>query len=107
MFTTRITERFGLTAPIINAGMAFVAGPELAAEVANAGGLGMLGGAMVPAEGLRMMISATRSMTSGCFGVDLIGDFIDETHIQVLVEERVPPWPSSSGRPPRRHRWRG
>ncbi|MBX9747791.1 MAG: nitronate monooxygenase, partial [Hyphomonadaceae bacterium] len=90
MFDTRITKRFGLRAPIINAGMAFVAGPELAAAVANAGGLGMLGGAMVPADGLRMMIHATRSMTEKNFGVDLIGDFIDDAHVDVLVEEQVP-----------------
>ena len=89
MFTTRITEKFGLKAPIINAGMAFVAGPELAAAVAEAGGLGMLGGAMVPAEGLRLMIRATRDRTPGSFGVDLIGDFIDDTHIDVLIEEGV------------------
>ena len=89
MFTTRITERFGLTSPIINAGMAFVAGPELAAAVANAGGLGMLGGAMVPAEGLRLMIRATRGRTSRSFGVDLIGDFLDDTHINALIEEHV------------------
>ena len=91
MFTTRITEKFGLKVPIINAGMAFVAGPELAAAIAEAGGLGMLGGAMVPAEGLRMMIRATRSLTSGSVGIDLIGDFIDDTHIDVLIEERVSP----------------
>jgi len=90
LFTTRITEKFGLKVPIINAGMAFVAGPELAAAVAEAGGLGMLGGAMVPAEGLRMMIRATRNLTSGCFGIDLIGEFIDDTHIDVLIEEHVP-----------------
>lgn len=90
MFTTPLTQKFGLKAPIINAGMAFVAGPELAAAVADAGGLGMLGGAMLPAEGLRMMIRATRERTVGPFGVDLIGDFIDDTHIDVLVEERVP-----------------
>jgi NAD(P)H-dependent flavin oxidoreductase YrpB (nitropropane dioxygenase family) len=90
MFETRITRQFGLRAPIINAGMAFVAGPELAAAVANAGGLGMLGGAMVPAEGLRMMIDATRSMTEKNFGVDLIGEFIDDSHIDVLAEEKVP-----------------
>lgn len=89
MFTTRITKQFGLKTPIINAGMAFVAGPELAAAVANAGGLGMLGGAMVPAEGLRLMIRATRDRTPGCFGVDLIGDFLDETHIDVLIQEKV------------------
>lgn len=89
MFTTRITRRFGLKVPILNAGMAFVAGPELAAAVADAGGIGMLGGAMVPVEGLRAMIRATRSLTSGCFGVDLIGDFTDDTHIDLLIEERV------------------
>jgi NAD(P)H-dependent flavin oxidoreductase YrpB (nitropropane dioxygenase family) len=38
MFETRITRQFRLKAPIINAGMAFVAGPELAAAVANAAG---------------------------------------------------------------------
>jgi len=90
MFTTLVTHKFGLKAPIINAGMAFVAGPELAAAVANAGGLGMLGGAMVPGEGLRMMIRATRDLTAGPFGVDLIGEFIDDTHIDVLIEEDVP-----------------
>jgi len=35
MFETRITKQFGLAAPILNAGMAFVAGPELAAGVAR------------------------------------------------------------------------
>ena len=89
MFETRITRKFGLTVPILNAGMAFVAGPELAAAVAEAGGLGMLGGAMAPAEGLRQMIRATRALTTGCVGVDLIGDFIDDGHVDVLVEERV------------------
>jgi NAD(P)H-dependent flavin oxidoreductase YrpB (nitropropane dioxygenase family) len=89
MFDTRITRQFHLKAPIINAGMAFVAGPELAAAVANAGGLGMLGGAMVPAEGLRAMIQATRGLTGKSFGVDLIGEFISDAHIDVLVEEHV------------------
>lgn len=91
MFDTRITRQFQLKTPIINAGMAFVAGPELAAAVANAGGLGMLGGAMVPAEGLRAMIRATRGLTAKNFGVDLIGEFMDDAHIDVLVEERVSP----------------
>jgi NAD(P)H-dependent flavin oxidoreductase YrpB (nitropropane dioxygenase family) len=89
MFDTRITREFGLRTPIINAGMAFVAGPELAAAVANAGGLGMLGGAMVPPDGLRAMIRATRDLTTKSFGVDLIGEFIDDAHIAVLVEEHV------------------
>ncbi|MEP6827983.1 MAG: nitronate monooxygenase [Aestuariivirga sp.] len=89
MFDTPLCKTFNLTAPIINAGMAFVAGPELAAAVANAGGLGLLGGAMVPADGLRIMIRATRSLTKRNFGIDLIGQFVDGSHIQVLIEEKV------------------
>ena len=89
MFDTRITKSLKLKAPIINAGMAFVAGPELAAAVANAGGLGLLGGAMVPPPGLGQMIDATRTMTARNFGVDLIGEFIEDQHISVLIEKKV------------------
>lgn len=90
MLKTKLSTSLGLKTPIISAGMAFVAGPALAAAVTNAGGLGMLGGAMVPPEGLRMMIRATRSMTKGPFGVDLIGTFAEDGHIDVLIEENVP-----------------
>jgi hypothetical protein len=90
MLKTRITDRFGLSTPILNAGMAMVAGPELAAAVSNAGGLGMLGGAMVPPDGLRAMCAATRALTSRPFGVDLIGDFLADEHLDALIEERVP-----------------
>lgn len=41
---TALTERFNLTAPIISAPMAFIAGGALAAAVSRAGGLGMIGG---------------------------------------------------------------
>jgi NAD(P)H-dependent flavin oxidoreductase YrpB (nitropropane dioxygenase family) len=90
LLKTRITEAFGLEHPIINAGMAFVAGPELAAAVANAGGLGMLGTGMTPPAGIRAMIGATRSLTHRPFGVDYIGNFVEDGHIDVLVEEEVP-----------------
>jgi len=89
MFDTRITRQFGLAAPILNAGMAFVAGPELVAAVSNAGGLGMLGGALLPPEGLKALIEATRNATDRRFGVDLIGDFSSDAHVDVLVEQRV------------------
>ncbi len=41
---TRLTERFSITHPILNAPMALVAGGALAAAVTRAGGLGLLGG---------------------------------------------------------------
>ena len=43
MFETPITRDFGLATPIVNAGMAMIARPELAAAVSNAGGLGSIG----------------------------------------------------------------
>jgi NAD(P)H-dependent flavin oxidoreductase YrpB (nitropropane dioxygenase family) len=41
---TPITELFGIKHPIMLAGMNVAAGPELAAAVTNAGGLGVIGG---------------------------------------------------------------
>ena len=41
---TQLTERLGLSHPIIHASMTFVAGGTLAAAVSRAGGLGLIGG---------------------------------------------------------------
>lgn len=90
MLKTSITEAFGLNTPIINAGMAFVAGPELAAAVANAGGLGMLGGAMLPADALRATIRATRALTNRSFGVDFVKQPEELDVYDVIIEEKVP-----------------
>lgn len=90
MLQTELSKALGLETPLINAGMAFVAGPALAAAVSNAGGLGMLGTGMAPPEGLRQMIRATRGLSSRPFGVDLLGTFTEDGHIDVLVEEKVP-----------------
>src|SRR3954467_8913214 len=90
MLKTELSEALGLKTPIINAGMAFVAGPDLAAAVSNDGGLGMLGTGMAPPEGLRQMIRASRVPTRRPFGVDLLGAFTEEAPIDVLVEEKVP-----------------
>ena len=62
MLKTELSTILGLETPLINAGMAFVAGPALAAAVSNAGGLGMLGTGMAPPEGLRQMIQATKQV---------------------------------------------
>ena len=84
------THAYGLETPIVNAGMAFVAGPELAAAVSNAGALGMLGAGIYPPEALRAMILATREMSDGPFGVDLIPDITSAEHIDVCIETQVP-----------------
>src|SRR5579859_7639903 len=48
---TRLTERWGITHPIVCAPMALVAGGELAAAVTRAGGLGIVGGGYAGALG--------------------------------------------------------
>ena len=48
---TRLTDRFGLRAPIVSAPMALVAGGALAAAVSRAGGLGLIGGGYAGALG--------------------------------------------------------
>src|SRR5215831_921260 len=48
MLKTRITKQYGLRAPFINAGMAFVATAPLVRAVCSAGGMGMLGAAAMP-----------------------------------------------------------
>ena len=58
--------------PILQAGMADVAGPDLVAAVSNAGGLGILSGTMVPPNILRARIAKIKDLTNKPFGVNLI-----------------------------------
>ena len=89
MFSTSITQAFGLTTPIVNAGMAMIARPALAAAVCEAGGLGTIGSDINPPGVLRDLVRQTKILTKRPFGVDLIGDFVTDEHISVLIEERV------------------
>jgi NADH:quinone reductase (non-electrogenic) len=69
---TRITELFGIQHPVIQGGMHFVGRAELAAAVANAGGLGILTAlTQKTPEGLRAEIARCREMTDKPFGVNL------------------------------------
>jgi nitronate monooxygenase len=60
----------GIEKPIIQAPMAGVSTPALAAAVSNAGGLGSLGFGAMNAETARKAIHATRELTSKPFGVN-------------------------------------
>jgi NAD(P)H-dependent flavin oxidoreductase YrpB (nitropropane dioxygenase family) len=89
MFPTSITRAFGLTTPIVNAGMAMIARPALAAAVCEAGGLGTIGSDINPPDVLRDLVRKTKALTRRPFGIDLIGNFVTDEHISVLVEEKV------------------
>jgi nitronate monooxygenase len=67
----RLCRRLGTTVPVLQSGMGGVAGPELAAAVSNAGGLGVLAALLVPPEVLREQIRHLRQRTDRPFGVNI------------------------------------
>ena len=66
-----VLDRLGLTLPIVQAPMAGVSTPPLAAAVSNAGGLGSLGLGATDAAGARAMIAALRERTAQAFNVNV------------------------------------
>ncbi len=66
MIKTRLTERLGLSHPIIQAPMAFAAGGRLASAVSQAGGLGLIGGAYGDAEWLEKEFENAGNSDVGC-----------------------------------------
>ena len=68
---TRILDLLGIELPIIQAPMAGVSTPELAAAVSNAGGLGAIAVGAVDVDGARSMITALQALTTRAFNVNL------------------------------------
>lgn len=64
-------RKLGLELPIIQAPMAGVSTPEMAAAVSNAGGLGSIGVGAVDANATRQMIAAVRALTRHPFQVNV------------------------------------
>jgi len=69
---TRVCDILEIEHPIVLAGMGGASGPELAAAVSNAGGLGVLGAAACGPKELRAWIQRTRELTDKPFGVDTL-----------------------------------
>jgi nitronate monooxygenase len=80
---------FGARYPIIQAPMALVAPPSLAAAVSNAGGLGTIAGATLSADELRAAIREVRGATDAPFGVNLFAPpYVRDDQLQVVLDER-------------------
>lgn len=90
MKKTRLCNLLGIDYPIIQGGMVWIAGAELAAAVSNAGGLGLIspnagmsrGGDQV--ENLKKQIETAKSLTSKPFGVNL--PILNNPQVEQLVE---------------------
>ena len=106
--STRLTRDQGLRHPFVSAGMGFVAHPALAAAVADAGGLGMVGATPDPPESLPVMVAELRALTDEPWGVDLIcadtglGPATTDEHIEACTTSEVPLVVFHHDPPPRR-----
>ena len=97
---TRVTGLLKTEYPIIQGGMAWVAGYHLAAAVSNGGGLGMIGAANAPAEWVAEQIREVRKRTDRPFGVNimLMSPHADEV-ARTVARERVPVVTTGAGNP--------
>ncbi|TCD69490.1 hypothetical protein EIP91_007420 [Steccherinum ochraceum] len=119
VISTPITELFKIQHPILLAGMNVAAGPELAAAVTNAGGLGVIGGVGYTPKVLRTQIHELKKDLkdkNAPFGVDLllpqIGGNARKTNydytkgqlpelIDVIIEEKATLFVCAIGVPPK------
>jgi len=96
----RVCDLFAIKYPIIQGGMVWCAGWELASAVSNAGGLGILGAGSMYPEILRDQIKKCKEATSLPFAVNipLLYPAVQE-HIQSVIDLQVPIVFTSAGSP--------
>lgn len=100
MKNNRICQLFNIRYPIIQAGMIWCSGWELAAAVSNAGGLGLIGSGSMYPDILREHIRKCKTATQKPFGVNVPLLYPDiEKHIQIIIEEGVKIVFTSAGNP--------
>lgn len=96
----RITKLFSIKYPIVQAGMIWCSGWELASAVSNAGGLGIIGsGSMYP----EVLLEHIQKLKANCdkpyaVNIPLLYPSIED-HIKTIIDQQVPIIFSSAGNP--------
>lgn len=100
MIRSRICEILGITYPVFQGGMAWIADGRLAAAVSEGGGLGIIAAGNAPGEYVREQIRIARSMTDKPVGVNimLMSPFADEV-AAVAAEEKAEAVTTGAGNP--------
>jgi nitronate monooxygenase len=96
---TSITSLLGIRVPIVQAPMAGISTPELAATVSEAGGLGSVGGAMLPPEKLREQIERVKALTDAPLNVNLFAPLapVDPGNSIEEMQKALEPWREKLG----------
>lgn len=100
MTDNKICNLFKIEKPIVQAGMIWCSGWELASAVSNAGGLGLIGsGSMYPYV-LKTHIQKCKAATNKPFGVNLPLLYPNiEEHIKIIIDQGVKIVFTSAGNP--------
>lgn len=100
MTGNKITSLFGIQYPIVQGGMIWCSGWELAAAVSNAGGLGIIGSGSMYPEILDEHIQKCKQATDKPFAVNLPMLYPDiDKHIETIIKHKVPIVFTSAGNP--------
>lgn len=96
----RITSLFNIQYPIIQGGMVWCSGWQLASAVSNSGGLGLLGAGSMYPDILREHIRKCKAATNKPFGVNIPLMYPDiEELMQIIVDEKIKIVFTSAGNP--------
>ena len=96
----KIVDLFNIQFPVIQAGMIWCSGWELASAVSNAGGLGIIGSGSMYPEVLKDHITKCKSNTNAPFAVNLPLLYPNaEEHIETIISHKVPIVFTSAGNP--------
>ncbi|MFP5470345.1 MAG: NAD(P)H-dependent flavin oxidoreductase [Bacteroidia bacterium] len=96
----KVCELFGIKYPIVQGGMIWCSGWELASAVSNSGGLGIIGSGSMYPEVLREHITKCKTATNKPFAVNLPMLYPDiDKHIETIIELDVPVVFTSAGNP--------
>ncbi|MGN1408778.1 MAG: nitronate monooxygenase [Eubacteriales bacterium] len=100
MLNTRITSLLGITYPVFQGGMAWIAEANLAAAVSNAGGLGIISAMNANGDYIREQIRLAKTLTDKPFGVNIMlaSPYADDA-ARIVVEEGVKVVTTGAGSP--------
>jgi enoyl-[acyl-carrier protein] reductase II len=100
MEQNRITKLFNIKYPIVQGGMVWCSGWELASAVSNAGGLGLIGSGSMHPEVLKLHIQKAKRATDKPFGVNVPMLYPEiKSLMDIIIDEQVKIVFTSAGNP--------